>query len=283
MHRVRLFALAAAALAATPLGAQQRYPADLDGAESCREIWNEYGRSMRGRPVAVHCEIRDVGVRPATGTLDVNGGEHEGVYVRGSKRSDVRVRLIIQAQGRNVDDARALAQAVKLDSSPGSLRVTGIDYRDNDDSRHFVAVTFLLETPEKIDLSLSVGYAPLDVENVSGRMELRAEHGPLALRNVAGDVRARVAYGPLNVDLERNSWEGRGLDAEAAYGPVTLRVPREFSANLEIGAEHGPMDIDFPITLTRFDRSRIETKLGAGGAPVRAVARYGPMALRIAK
>lgn len=265
-------------LAAAPSMQAQRWTRDVEGSETCRDIWDEFGRTMHGRPVAVYCEIRDVGTRPASGTLSINGGDRQGVFVRGSARRDVHVSLVIQAQGRSVDDARALARAVKLDLSDRSLHVTGVD--DDKSDRHFVAATVLIDAPVESDLSLRTGYAPLAVENVRGRMDLHTDHGPLSITNVGGDVTARVEYGPLSVDLDGSRWQGTRLDAESEYGPVTLRVPSGFSADLEIGAEHGPFEVDFPITLTRLDGSSIRTKLGAGGPPVRAVARYGPMALR---
>jgi hypothetical protein len=252
---------------------------NVEGSETCRDIWEEFGRTMRGRPVAVYCEVRDVGTRPATGRIDIDGEERQGVLVRGSGRRDVGVRLVIQAQGRSVEDARAIAKGVTVDLADKSLRVVGID--DDFSDRHFVAATILVDVPKESDLSLRVGSAPLTVENVVGRMELRAAHGPLSVRNVGGDVRARVEYGPLTVDLDAPRWQGTRLDAEAEYGPVTLRVPKDFGADLEIGTEHGPFDVDFPITLTRLDGSSIRTKLGAGGPPVRAVARYGPMSLKM--
>jgi hypothetical protein len=144
-----------------------------------------------------------------------------------------------------------------------------------------VAATILVEVPQQTNLDLSVTYAPLEVENVSGRMELRADHGPIQISDVGGDVRARVAYGPITVSLSGARWQGTGLDAQADYGPVTLRVPRNFSADLEIGTRHGPLDVDFPLTLKRFSGSLIETKLGEGGPRVRAVAQYGPMSLKM--
>ena len=90
-------------------------------------------------------------------------------------------------------------------------------------------------------------------------------------------------HGPLTVEVSDARWQGAGLDAEASDGPMTLRVPRDFNADLEIGAENGPMDVDFPLTLTRLDGRRIRTKLGAGGPPVRAVADYGPFSLQISR
>jgi hypothetical protein len=272
----------AALLGAQPLAAQRgtrdRWDRDVEGSETCRDIWREYGRTMSGRPVAVYCEIRDVGTRPARGTLEVDGGERQGVLVRGGARGDVRASLVVQAQGRSVEDARRLARSVAVDLSRTPLRITGID--DEQDDEHFVAATLVFDTPRETDLALRVGYAPLTVEDVRGRLDLHADHGPLHIANVGGDVRARVEYGPLSIDLDAPRWEGSRLDAEAEYGPVTLRVPRDFAADLEIGSEHGPFSSDLPLSLTRLDGAPVRTRLGGGGAPVHAVARYGPMALK---
>ncbi|AHG92658.1 hypothetical protein J421_5123 (plasmid) [Gemmatirosa kalamazoonensis] len=262
--------------------AAQRFSRDRDveGSETCREIWREYGRMMSGRPAAVYCEVRDLGTRAARGTLDVDGGERQGVLVRGGSRSDVRTSLVIQAQGRSVDDARELARRVAVDLSRTPLRITGITAMDEQDDDHFVGATLVLDTPRESDLSLRVGYAPLTVRDVRGRMDLRADHGPLQISNVGGDVRARVEYGPLSVDLDSPRWNGTRLDAESAYGPVTLTVPRSFAGDLEIGSEHGPFSSDLPLSVTHLDDSPVRTRLGGGGPPVHAVARYGPMSLR---
>ena len=268
-------------VAFTPTIGQDR-DANVDGAEACRAIWREFGRNMTGRPVAVYCEIRDAGVMPRTETLQIDGGRRNGIHVRGSARSDNRVSLVIQAQGRSVEHAKELAAGVRLDLSSRPLRVRGVDTDDEDrDSRRFVAATILVDVPRQTNLDLSVTYAPLEVENVSGRMELRADHGPIQISDVGGDVRARVEYGPMTVNLSGAIWQGAGLDAQADYGPMTLRVPRNFSADLTIGTRHGPLEVDFPLTLTRFDGSLIETKLGQGGPRVRAVAQYGPMSLKM--
>jgi hypothetical protein len=272
-----------ALMIAPTAGGAQRWSEDVEGAETCRAIWREFGRSMSGDPIAVYCEIRDAGTLPKAETIAVDGGDKNGVLVRGERRSDVRVRLVIQAQGRTVDEARSLARQVNIDLRQSPLRVTGIEPEDTRGGgrRRFVAATIAVDVPAESNLSLRVNYAPLEVENVRGRMDLRASYGPLTVHDVGGDVRARVDHGPISVTLSGTQWQGTGLDAEAAYGPVTLRVPRNFGAELEIGANHGPLDIDFPLTLTRLDGSLIQTTLGSGGPRVRAVARYGPMSLKV--
>jgi hypothetical protein len=274
---------AAMTLCGSSLAAQRFYDDDdVAGAETCRSIWRDFGRTMSGRPSAVFCEIREIGTAPRSSLIDVDGGVRNGVRITGAARSDTRVRLVIQAQGDNVEDARGLARQVSLDiaSPPLRARIPDID-DDRRRGRRFVAATIVIDAPVESNITARVEHAPMDIENVRGRIDVSAEHGPLHLREVGGDVRARVAHGPLTVDLTGKQWTGTGLDAEAAHGPLTLRLPRDYGAELEIGAEHGPIDSDFPLTLTRFDRSRIQTKLGAGGPQIRAIARHGPMSLRI--
>lgn len=279
--RDRLALIAALLIVAFVPASGQQWDSDVEGAETCRQIWREFGRTMSGRPVAVYCEIRDVGVLPRTETLQIDGGRRNGIHVRGERRSDTRVKLVIQAQGTSPEHAKQLATGVSLDLSTRPLRIRGIDADETRSSRRFVAATILVEVPQQTNLDLSVTYAPLDVENVTGRMELRADHGPIQISDVGGDVRARVEYGPITVNLSGAKWQGTGLDAEAEYGPVTLRVPRNFSADLQIGTRHGPFDTDFPLTLHQLKSTLIETKLGTGGPRVRAVAQYGPMSLKM--
>jgi hypothetical protein len=284
--RLVLGLLTAVVVCAVPTTtAAQRYDDDdVDGAETCRAIWREFGRSMSGSPRAVFCEVRAVGVLPRSSTIDVDGGMYGGVSIRGGARTDAQVRLVVQAQGDNVEDARALARQVTLDLARTPLRASGPDIDDNRRrGRRYVAATIVVDAPRESNVSAHVTHAPLEVENVRGRIDVSAEHGPLTLRQLGGDVRARVAHGPLTVDLAGAKWEGAGLDAEAAHGPLTLRIPREYAADLEIGAEHGPMQSDFPLTLTRFDPSRMQSKIGGGGPRIRAIAQHGPLTLRVAR
>jgi hypothetical protein len=279
-----LFALATAALA-NPAVAQRDYDdTDVDGAETCRAIWREYGRSMSGRPSAVHCEIREVGTAAKPSVIDVEGGMRTGIRITGAPRSDMRVRLVIQAQGRDVAEARRIANEVRFDIArmPSEAILPEFDDRDRR-GRRFVFATIVIEAPVESNVIAHTTHAPLDVENVRGRIEVRGEHGPVGLRNVGGDVRARVAHGPLDVHLSGRKWDGTGLDALAQHGPLTLRLPRDYAADLEIGAEHGPMSSEFPLTLSRFDRSFLQTKLGEGGPRLRAIASHGPMSLRVAR
>jgi hypothetical protein len=114
-------------------------------------------------------------------------------------------------------------------------------------------------------------------------MELSAQNGPISLSGVGGDVHAVAQNGPLQVRLTGTRWNGAGLDAETQNGPVQLSIPENYNARLETGTVNGPMESDFPITVTlNSGRSwkRMSMTLGDGGPPVRVVTTNGPVSLR---
>jgi hypothetical protein len=66
--------------------------------------------------------------------------------------------------------------------------------------------------------------------------------------------------------------------SETANGPISLRIPENYSAMLETGTVHGPMSIGVPMTVTINGRitRRVATQLGSGGPSIRVVTTNGP-------
>src|SRR5687767_10884974 len=147
------------------IGAQRYDDVNVDGAESCRDIWERYGRMMSGRARAVHCEIRDLGTVARRERIDVDGDRHTGVHILGAQRSDVRVRLVIQAQGEDVADARGLAGEVTMDLARAVWRADVPDIRDSRrNGRRWVAATIVVETPVESNVTARNEHAPMRIE-----------------------------------------------------------------------------------------------------------------------
>jgi DUF4097 and DUF4098 domain-containing protein YvlB len=107
-------------------------------------------------------------------------------------------------------------------------------------------------------LAIETLNGPMSVENVTGRMDMKAVNGPVSLRQVGGDVHAR-----------------------AENGPVQLTLPARYAAHLETGTENGPMDVRFPITLQgNLDTRHLSLDIGGGGPPIRLITTNGPVTLR---
>jgi hypothetical protein len=258
------------------LGTSLAGASSLSAQRSNRSFGNdpcqaEFGRGGRTRV----CETRISGMRALKGPLTVDGGRNGGVTVTGWDRDSVHVVAIIQATAQTREDAQAMAGQVRVITDGDELRSEGPRFGRNAGW----AVTFEISVPRHTDLTLTTANGPVEVENVTGTMRLDAENGPITLRAVGGDVQARAVNGPLSVQLTGSKWEGTGLDAETVNGPVDLRIPANYSANLETGTVNGPFDIDAPLTVTFQGRraSRIRSVLGSGGAPIRAVTTNGPV------
>jgi len=259
--------LACAAALPSPVNAQRT---DAEWLENCRSNssrWDD-GRSR-------FCEVREESLR-AGGTLTVDGGQNGGATIRGWDGDQVRVSARIQVYAPTEARARELARQVTVRTTGSHVRAEGPEQSRGTGW----SVVYDIQVPRRQDVSVVTRNGPLAVEDVRGRMTLRASNGPVSLRRVGGTVHARVQNGPLNVVLDGDRWNGDGLDAESVNGPVTLVVPRTYSAQLEVGNVNGPVNVDLPLPEGFRSGRHLKTTLGGGGAPVRVVTTNGPLTVR---
>ena len=74
-----------------------------------------------------------------------------------------------------------------------------------------------------------------------------------------------------------DSWSIRTGD-----GNVTLQLPRDFQADLELHTGDGHIDMDFPVASSgKVNRSNVHAKLNGGGSPLNA--RTGDGSIRVVK
>jgi hypothetical protein len=238
--------------------------------------WMEDCRTNTDRYRETYCDVKIYHLTSRT-SLSIDAGMNGGVEVEAWDQPGIEVHARLQSSGRTIDDARAQAQQIDIDTAGTVLRASGPSM----EREHGWSVSFLILVPRRMDIQATAHNGPVSVRNVSGRMDLDVVNGPLELDGLAGEVTARAENGPLDVGLAGTRWEGKGLDAETRNGPVTIHIPEGYSAELETGTINGPLDVEFPLTVTlqgRFPR-RIKTTLGHGGSPVRAVTTNGPASI----
>jgi len=186
------------------------------------------------------------------------------------------VHARVQSVGDTLDDARRLANGVRIETAGGRIRAEGPDRTGPD---QWWAVGYVLEVPRVSQLALTTHNGGITIEDFRGTAELHTHNGGVSLRSVGGDIRGETTNGGLRIDLDGDRWDGAGLNVQTQNGGVRVSIPESYSAELEIGTVHGRLRIDVPLTVQgRLDRYLTAT-LGAGGARVRATTTNGAVTI----
>lgn len=266
--RRRLSTVVALAALVWAVPAAHAQHSERNWLERCREHAEDSDRPQ-------YCEQRTFGARPTGGTITVDGGENGGARVAGWDRDSIDIIAHVQTNARTEDDAQALAKAITVTVSNGTIRA------DGPPAHHDASwsVSFDVLVPRASNLSITAVNGPVAIASVHGQIELSAVNGPMAIDDAGGDVHGHTTNGPLAVHLTGKSWDGKGLDARTTNGPVTISIPRSYSAHLETGTSNGPMSIGIPITVQGMVTRHLETDLGSGGPTVRAETTNGPLVI----
>ena len=224
-----------------------------------------------------HCEIKEETLARQA-SLDVDASANGGIRVLGWDRPDTRVRARVSAWARTESRAREIVSQIRLLTDGGRIRADG-PFSDGNEGW---SVSFELQVPREARLRLEARNGGISIASFRGSADFRTTNGGVRLDDVSGDIRGETTNGGVSVDLRGTRWEGAGLDVQTRNGGVRMSIPDGYSAELETGTVNGGVNIDFPITVQgnlRDFRRRITTRLGSGGARIRATTTNGGVSI----
>ena len=230
------------------------------------------GNNNYGGDKVSHRELREFTV-PASGTLRVDGERNGGISVKGGNVAEIQVRACVNTWGTSEENARAIAQNIKISTS-------GTIIAENKSDESNWGVSYKITVPRNTDLELTAKNGGISIAGVDGNLEFTTVNGGISLNDVSGNVRGRTANGGVSVSLTGSSWRGNGLDVSTTNGGVKLNMPANYAANIETGTVNGGYKSDIPaLSITTEDvkgewngrhRSKqINTSINGGGAPIR--------------
>lgn len=267
---LRIAAIAAAAIVIAAL-----LPPGSSGAnavEVSQDACRESSRSSRDR--FQYCEVRGFEFPlPASG-LRVEGGVNGSVQVLGSDRSTVLIEAQVQTSAKTAAEAQQIAENVVLQFpvSGGVLSSSGPEQRNG----RGWAVSYRIFVPRKADVEVKAHNGGITLRDVDGRLRFEAVNGGVDLHAVAGDVEGRSTNGGLTIDLDGNSWSGKGLDARTTNGGVEVKAPAHYNAEFTASTVNGNIRFDLPSSPTKASlKGSLTTTLGSGGPPIRVATTNG--------
>ena len=143
-----------------------------------------------------------------------------------------------------------------------------------------------VQAPRQVESNIRTGDGNIDVSGLQGETRLRTGDGHIEADSLGGSLEATTGDGHMRVRGRLDSMNLRtgdgGIDAEvlpgskmasswrveSGDGSVTIRLPRDFSTDLDLHTGDGGISVDFPLTTAAGGRSEhdLRARLNAGGA-----------------
>jgi DUF4097 and DUF4098 domain-containing protein YvlB len=156
-----------------------------------------------------------------------------------------------------------------------------------------------ISMPREGRVDLHTGDGRIDLGNFKGEMQLRSGDGSEEIENVDGILHATTGDGHIRAngrfdELDLKTGDGR-LDARAfdgsAIGPgwklesgdgsVTLEVPANLAADVDLHTGDGHIDLDMPVTTEgKIREGEVRGKMNGGGGLLRIHTGDGSIRLR---
>jgi DUF4097 and DUF4098 domain-containing protein YvlB len=141
------------------------------------------------------------------------------------------------------------------------------------------------------DLDLTSGDGNVTLDHVSGNLRIKSGDGQVKITNADGAIEARTSDGNLSVQglfhalalhtsdgtLDVSLREGTSLAGastiQSSDGSVTVRVPQNFAADLNVHTSDGHVDCTLPLTMDQYQSGgehghELRGKLNGGGTPL---------------
>jgi DUF4097 and DUF4098 domain-containing protein YvlB len=255
-----------------------------------------------------------------TGKADVVLSTFDGsIEIRPWDKPEVQV--VIEKRGRDKDAVSVID--VHVDQKGNHVEVTVTEpKRDRAFGFHFNnfrSAKLIVSLPASSDVGAKSGDGSIDVERVTGRLELRSGDGSIRGRQLGGDVNAHTGDGSIKLDgvagtlvvdtgdgnidvrgkltgvrarsgdgtvmihAESGSAPSGDWDITTGDGSVTLEVPEGFGAELDAHTGDGSIrmhDITLSNVTGEIGKRSVRGRLGPGGRAVRVRTGDGSITLK---
>lgn len=228
---------------------------------------------------AEFCEMREQTVSPSS-MMSVDARPNGGISIKGWDRSDVLVRAQVQTYAPTDDQAKDLARQINIQAAGPQVRAYGPTH---DDQRSW-SVSYEIFVPSRYSVNIETVNGGVSISDVVGNLEFKTVNGGVSLHRTGGNVQGRTTNGGVSVELAGDRWDGTGLDVTTTNGGVNLRIPRNYSAQLEAQTHNGRIRApEVPGIQTETEPGRpathISTALGVGGAPLKVTTTNGGLSV----
>ncbi len=199
-------------------------------------------------------------VNGVNGSIDIEpsaGSAVDVVAVKTGKKSDpASVQIEVKQDGGNVTVC-ALYPGNHCNAD-GTMTS---NVRNND-----VQVRFTIRVPDGVRVRARTVNGSIDSRARASDVEAHSVNGSVSC-DTRGGVVAHTVNGSVEVTVASHSLSS-DMECHTVNGGVTLHLPENVDADLEIENVNGAIEVDFPLSESRMTRHHVEGRIGAGGREI---------------
>ena len=235
---------------------------------------------------------------PYGGTLTLVGAPVGSITIEAWPNSEVDITAEVQLRADTEQDLDRLAivNNVVVDDEPNHVRIFTTGTHDKSFMKRLKKfpktllglpwkVDYRIRVPVLMDLDISAGSGPININGIEGNIQLSAAESETNLRLSGGTLNATIAIGKVNLIVPVKSWRRGGVDIRVAAGEVTVELPPGFAGDLDadilrsgqiVNAYDGLEVREKPGITPRI----VKARAGAGGTPFRFTVGDGTINIR---
>ena len=251
----------------------------------------------------IHQIVREEKHFSTSGKPDVVLSTFDGsIEIRPWDKPDVQV--IVEKRGR--DEAAVSSIDVHTEQSGNRIVVDVKAEKHGDRGFHLTwnfgrSAKLIVSLPAESDVTAKSGDGAIDIERITGKVDLRSGDGGIRARDLSGDVnvstgdggmtlegkfgslRARSGDGSVRIHAAPGSTAASDWDISTGDGSITLEIPDGFGGELDAHTGDGGIhmnDITLSNVTGEIRRNTVRGRLGSGGSAVRLRTGDGSITLR---
>jgi len=212
-----------------------------------------------------------------------------GISVEAWDRNEVQVEAIKQVRAESAAKAREAMKLLKVEVKPsaGALHIVTkypkkedgfFDWLSGDGVN--MSVNYKIKAPRELVAHLQSTNGGVSLAGTRGRAELTTTNGGASVKDVEGNIRMRSTNGGLSVVNASGTLDGvttnGGINAElnevdgdlslrTTNGGVTLKLPENLRASVDIATSNGGIHSDLPVEGGQKTKRSLTGEINGGG------------------
>lgn len=230
-------------------------------------------------------DLTAVDVGTAFGSIKVVGGDV----------TDCRIKAKICAQAPNAEEAKQLAEKVKIKITPRGKTLNIIVDKPKVRNNRCIGVSFDIIVPKKTNIECSTSYGSIklrdvhanikgrtsfgsiETEDIEGSVDLETSYGQIKCRNITStDIKTRSSFGDIDIACSAATPPEISADVVTSYGDIRFTTPPGFAGQVDLETSFGSIKTDLPILVKGIiNKDKITGAVGKGNGTLRLETSFG--------